>query len=128
MIADLLGVQYKKNGHLPDGLDCYSLVQEICKRRGFHLPDYYSPIDVSLVHVLINGEMDKYVEQVINPEPYCFVTFSLKGPYVSHIGVVDEDTRFFVHILEHRNVTKERLDHRFWQQKIRGFYKWKPNR
>ncbi len=128
MLTDLLGVQYKKNGHLPDGLDCYTLVQEVCRRKGWVLPDYYSPTDVSLVHVLILGEMHKYVEKIETPEPYSFVTFMLRGPYVSHIGIVCEDTRYFVHILEHRNVAMERLDHRFWKQKMKGIYKWKFNR
>ena len=123
-MEDLLGIVYKKNGRLPDGLDCYSLVQEVCRRRGISLPEYDSPTEDSLIHMMITGEMYKYVEEINQPEPYCFVTFALHGPYVTHIGIVLDDTRYFLHILEHRNVAKERLDNRYWKQKIIGLYKW----
>jgi cell wall-associated NlpC family hydrolase len=125
MIDDLLGVPYKKNGKLPEGLDCYTLVQEICRRQGFKLPEFASPEEDNLIDLIISEQLENYVEKIEEPEPYCFVLFTPASRFVTHIGIVDADTRYFIHITKKKSVVKERLDHRYWVQKIKGLYRWK---
>lgn len=124
LYSDLIGTNYAKNGRLPEGLDCYTLVQEIYKRRGIDLPSFDSPEEDNLINMIYTGEVDKYSVKLNEPEPFCMVSFSIMFPGVNHVGVVLEDCKRFIHILKHRNVAIERLDHRFWAQKIRGFQKW----
>ena len=39
-IDDLIGVKYKNNGRtIKEGMDCYGLAIEVCKRFGYELPD-----------------------------------------------------------------------------------------
>jgi len=122
VLDDLIGVPYEKHGRTVKGLDCYGLVQVIYDRLGQELPnfpdDYMELIDI---HTTINKNKSKFIE-LEKPEPFCIVTFSIIPPYVTHLGVVLEDCKRFIHIMEKRNVTIEKLDK--WQKRIRGFYKW----
>lgn len=122
MLDDLIGVPYEKHGRTVKGLDCYGLVQVIYDRLGQELPnfpdDYMELIDI---HTTINKNKSKFIE-LEKPEPFCIVTFSIIPPYVTHLGVVLEDCKRFIHIMEKRNVTIEKLDK--WQKRLRGFYKW----
>jgi len=122
VLDDLIGVPYEKHGRTVKGLDCYGLVQVIYDRLGQELPnfpdDYMELIDI---HTTINKNKSKFIE-LEKPEPFCIVTFSIIPPYVTHLGVVLEDCKRFIHIMEKRNVTIEKLDK--WQKRLRGFYKW----
>lgn len=43
-IDDLIGVRYKDNGRdIKNGLDCFGLAIEVCKRFGHELPDLSKP-------------------------------------------------------------------------------------
>jgi cell wall-associated NlpC family hydrolase len=122
VLDDLIGVPYEKHGRTVKGLDCYGLVQVIYDRLGQELPnfpdDYMELVDI---HTTINKNKSKFIE-LEKPEPFCIVTFSIIPPYVTHLGVVLEDCKRFIHIMEKRNVTIEKLDK--WQKRLRGFYKW----
>jgi cell wall-associated NlpC family hydrolase len=125
-VQDLLGIRYVKNGKLPDGLDCYSLVQEVFRREGIDLPEYDSPEESSLIHLLLTGDILKYAIPLEEPEPLCVVRFCIVQPYIRHVGVVLDNCTTFIHIREKANVAIERLDHRFWAPRIRGYFKWNP--
>jgi probable lipoprotein NlpC len=114
-----LGIPYKKNGRDLSGLDCYGLMMILDEK----LPEYKTPDDNHLIYKLIQENMDLF-EELENPEPLCYVLFQT-GPMLLHIGKVLEDCQRFIHIIQRRNVSLERLDHFFWKQKIIGFYKWK---
>lgn len=58
------------------------------------------------------------------PEPWCVVTFAIHPRFVSHVGVVLDDCRRFIHIMEKTSVTAERLDALEWAPRIKGFYRW----
>ena len=123
MIQDLLGIPYEKHGRTVKGLDCYGLVHLIYKRLGEELPEFAGDyVELTNIHKAIDDNKSKFIE-LEKPEPYCIVTFSIYPPYVTHIGVVLSDCQKFIHIMEKRNVTIDRLDK--WQKRIRGFYKWK---
>ncbi len=88
-------------------------------------PPYPTPADVSPEGIakIVKKEMQKYV-WLEEPEPYCFVVFAIRPPYVSHIGVVLEDCKSFLHIMRKRRVAREPLDHIIWKKKRIGFYRW----
>ncbi len=122
MIQDLIGIPYEKHGRTTKGLDCYGLVHLVYGRLGKELPNFPEDYTELLnIHNAIEENKSKFIE-LEKPEPYCIVTFSIYPPYVTHIGVVLDDCKRFIHIMEKRNVTIEKLDK--WQKRIRGFYKW----
>ena len=122
MIQDLIGIPYEKHGRTTKGLDCYGLVHLVYGRLGKELPNFPKDYTELLnIHNAIEENKSKFIE-LEKPEPYCIVTFSIYPPYVTHIGVVLDDCKRFIHIMEKRNVTIEKLDK--WQKRIRGFYKW----
>ena len=122
MIQDLIGIPYEKHGRTTNGLDCHGLVHLVYGRLGKELPNFPEDYTELLnIHNAIEENKSKFIE-LEKPEPYCIVTFSIYPPYVTHIGVVLDDCKRFIHIMEKRNVTIEKLDK--WQKRIRGFYKW----
>ena len=122
MIQDLIGIPYEKHGRTTKGLDCYGLVHLVYGRLGKELPNFPEDYTELLnIHNAIEENKSKFIE-LEKPEPYCIVTFSIYPPYVTHIGVVLDDCKRFIHIMEKRNVTIEQLDK--WNKRIRGFYKW----
>ena len=122
MIQELIGIPYEKHGRTTKGLDCYGLVHLVYGRLGKELPNFPEDYTELLnIHNAIEENKSKFIE-LEKPEPYCIVTFSIYPPYVTHIGVVLDDCKRFIHIMEKRNVTIEKLDK--WQKRIRGFYKW----
>jgi len=56
------------------------------------------------------------------PEPGCLVTFMLRPPYTTHVGVVLLDRYRFIHITRQTRVAIERLDIDPWAGKISGFW------
>jgi cell wall-associated NlpC family hydrolase len=122
MIQDLIGIPYEKHGRTIKGLDCYGLVHLIYERLGKELPNFPEDYtELLTIHNAVEKNKDKFIK-LDKPEPFCIVTFSIYPPYVTHIGVVLEDCIRFIHIMEKRNVTIDKLDK--WQKRIRGFYKW----
>ena len=119
------GIQSAVN-RTDNGYDCYGLVKEIYARLGIALPEYGydSPDNFSLIHQLIHGGKDLF-EPLEKPEPFCVVLFTIRPPYISHIGVVLENCNSFIHIMEKVCVAVEKLDHPIWSRRIRGFLKWK---
>lgn len=128
--ADLLGKQYLHNGRGPDHYDCWGLCMEIYKRLGLGLPEFLpqSP-DPACIHTIVaaavgaNGrsplQSAKFIE-ISKPEPYCLVSFMVRPPYVTHVGVVLEDVNKFIHLMRKSRVTVERLD--LWAKRVKGFY------
>lgn len=115
---DLLKETYNKGKK-----NCYWLPREIYKRLGINLPEYDEPDEASTISKMINEGKD-FAEELKEPEPFCFVLFSLRHPYINHIGVVLEDCKSFIHMLKGRNVAIEKLDHEFWKKHFKGYYKW----
>ena len=118
---DLLGKTFAYGGRGPFEYDCYGLVMEVCKRRGIELPDFGSSPSASWIHRMIT-EGKKLFLELKAPAPGCLVTFALRPPFTTHIGVVLENTTQFIHILERSQVTIERLDSPTWKKKITGYY------
>ncbi len=124
----LIGTPYLKGGtDIKTGLNCYGLCKVIYHDRGVEIPYYDHPDDKSLIHqMIISGK--ELCEELIKPEPFCFVVFSLRRPTtVDHLGVVLERTDYFIHILKNKGCCIQRLSDPFYKQRIQGFFKWKQN-
>ena len=120
--TDLLGKEFEYGGRGPDKYDCYGLCMEIYKRLGKPLPEFHSESEPSLIHeIVMQGK--KLFKEIPEPEPYCLAVFTLKPPYVSHIGVV-LNPPYFIHILRKAKVCVERLDSYIWAKRVKGFYRW----
>jgi len=120
---DLLGKPFEIGGH-GESYDCYTLSREVCRRAGIELPNKKSIEDLQARSEAINASKKEDYIKLEKPEPFCIVTFSLRPPFVNHMGVVLEDGKTFIHILEKRSVAVEKLRHKFWQSKIEGFYRY----
>jgi hypothetical protein len=131
---DLLGAKFTHGGNsIAEGFDCWSLVREVYRRLGRELLEYKHLCEQIIkddkfqyehVDTLINDRKYLFV-RLDRPEPFCIVTFIMLPPFVTHIGVVLEDKRSFIHILKQSSVSVERLDSLLWEKKIDGFWKFK---
>jgi cell wall-associated NlpC family hydrolase len=131
---DLLGAKFCHGGNsIAEGFDCWSLAREVYRRLGRDLLEYKhlaeqvmadEKFQYDKVDALIRVGAQNF-EPLQKPEAYCIVTFILRPPYVTHIGVVLEDKRSFIHILKQSSVAVERLDSLLWATKIDGFWKFK---
>lgn len=125
---DLLGKPFKKGGNGKDGYDCYTLSREVCKRAGIELPIKETQILAAIDNIatrsdaINTGKEEDYIK-LEKPEPFCVVTFSLRPPFVNHMGVM-LDKHYFIHIMEKRSVVVERIDHKFWKSRVEGFYRY----
>lgn len=120
-ITDLLGKEFKYGGRGPEAYDCYGLCIEVYRRRGKALPDFGSSPSASWQHRMIDEGKKLFIE-LKHPAPFCLVTFMLRPPYTTHIGVVLEDCCRFIHIQQKLQVVIERLDGQLWKNRITGYY------
>lgn len=124
---DLLSVPWKSGGRSLEGLDCYGLVKEIYARLGMALPEIDETPAMGAANEIDRLWKDGHVdigEKIDRPEPYCVVVFSIRAPWVSHMGVVLPEGRF-IHVLHGRTVQVDRLNHLYWKSRIAGYYRWK---
>ena len=121
----LLNKLYDTNGYGPDKFSCWGLCKELLKDK-YDLPKFEVEDDeVSILKEVIANNIDSVVEEIKEPEEGCLVTFWIRPPYTSHIGIVtkEDDGWYFIHVLKQSGVTKERLYHPLWKKRITGFYR-----
>jgi cell wall-associated NlpC family hydrolase len=121
---DLIGIPFKCGGRDTIHIDCYGLAMLIYDRLGIKLPEFGASEDFSIINQLIK-DGENYFEKLEEPEPFCLVVFTIREPFVSHIGIVLEDCNKFIHVMAKRATVIERLDDLSWHHRIKGFYKWK---
>ncbi len=122
-LADFVGKDFAWGGRGPDTYDCYGLVKAVQAARGIELPEYASVSDKALIHQLVMAERELFVP-LERPEPWCVVALAIHPRFVSHVGVVIDDSRRFIHVMAKTRVSIERLDAPEWAKRIRGFYRW----
>ena len=97
-VTDLLGVPYEKNGRTLDGLDCYGLVLEVCKRFGYKLPDFeYDNTSYSSFITARNSIKPSDYGLEISDSPYKqgdLILFKVKCQFDNHCGVYLGDDQF----------------------------------
>lgn len=123
-VDDLIGRPYDLQGR-NGGMNCWQLCQEVSRRAGIALPDINAPEKdgTEVIGAAMEKEKSRFVE-LEKPEPFCIVAFCIRRPFVSHVGMVLENGREFIHALQKRNVARERLDHPYWKTRIAGFYRY----
>lgn len=129
---DLLMAKFKyKGSSVEEGFDCWNLCREVYRRIGKELPSFeYLVEDIAkdgFNYKNVNEIMmdkSKHFKKIEHPEPFCLVSFWIRPPYTTHVGVVLDDCQRFIHILEKGNVMVERLDSLTWKHRITGFWKY----
>src|SRR3972149_11977133 len=100
MFDDLLLVKFVKGGRdITIGLDCYGLCKEVYHRIGIDLPEYDSPEACEMIDEFVQGEKSKF-EKLDHAQPYALVLLMIRPPYESHMGVMLNDRKRFIHMLE----------------------------
>ena len=121
---DLIGKPFEYDGRGPGTFDCYGLCVEMYKRLGKELVEYQASGDFKENSNSFNFGKKDFV-QLEKPEPFCLVLLMICKPFVSHIGVVLEDCKRFIHICQKRFVCIEPLNDGRWKDRIDGFWKYK---
>ncbi len=122
--TDLLGKRFEYGGRGPDAFDCYGLAVELYRRAGLALPDYASSADNEFQ---ANGFADgahRYFDRVVMPQELDIILFQILPRFVTHCGVYVGHGRF-VHITSKISVACEALSSPIWQDKQRGFYRFR---
>lgn len=90
---DLLCVPFKKGGRSKDGLDCYGLCIELCRRCGKTLPDFATFCTISPKNdTQKRKEFNHYVKEIPQAKKYALVEY-LNDDGEIHIGfLLDEKT------------------------------------
>lgn len=123
-IKKWLGVQYKHNGRSTDGIDCLGLVALFLRENGINIPDrdgrtikknWYESNPRRYVEGLSN--YGKKIDSIDDLQPLDIICFRIDGEHITHSGVVIEGNKF-IHILDERKVSVDRLNHRFWRKKF----------
>lgn len=123
MYSDLIGKKFEYDGRGPDTFDCYGLCVEIYKRLGKQLVEYQASNDFKENAARFDFGKKDFI-RIDKPEPFCLVLLTVFKPYVSHIGVVLEDCRHFIHIFRKCNVCIESLSSERWKNRIDGYWKY----
>ena len=122
-ISKYIGKPYEKGGRGPNTFDCYGLASTLYEKfNGIALPELFTPDNAEMCWQVFVEQKTTLYKRLQGPRPFCIVTFKLRPPYITHLGIVLEDRIRFIHILKKRNVTIERLDMMPWDKKIEGYY------
>jgi hypothetical protein len=122
-LSNLFMASFEMGGTGPNSYDCFTLSKEVLRRAGIDLPSWESIQDIAARDFIIN-ERKQFFTRLETPKPFCLVSFKLHGPLVTHIGVVLEDCKTFIHIMKKQGVSICRLDDIIWSKKIDGFYQY----
>jgi cell wall-associated NlpC family hydrolase len=123
---ELIGIPFVDEGRNPaTGLDCWGLVMAAMRKHGKKVPDF----KISCYDPRVPGVFQLAVidwEKAEGPEEGAVVAMANdpeRPGVVQHFGVCIGEGRF-IHAMEKIKSCAPRLDHPFWKNKVRGFYKW----
>ena len=120
-VDDIIGKAY-----VADKFNCYSLVVEMYRRHDIIIPNYnclaYSNLAAKNVYEAIEEARRVWVE-IDKPASPCVVLLKNDVEFCNHMGfVLDELT--FIHCMKETGVVIGRLNDRYWNRKIKGYYKY----
>ena len=114
---DLLGKPFLDGGRGPDAYDCVGLLLEVERRLGRPIPSWGS-------HARLLAAAKQQWEPTTDPQPGDgILLYSDDPPW--HLGVV-AGGGYMIHSHPSCGVVRERYNAFPWQNRIEGFYKWKP--
>jgi cell wall-associated NlpC family hydrolase len=130
--TDLLGAEFEYGARGPDKFDCGGLCLEIYRRLGKKLLAASTPGtgdcsdgDLRIRQEVLLDSFAKNFEKIEKTEPYCLASFIIRYPFVTHVGVVLDDCRRFIHILDAGKVVVSRLDDKIWNRRLHSFWRLK---
>ncbi len=122
--TNLIGKGWKQHGKGPEFYDCYHLVKEIQRRRGFFLPEIDTPESIEMRLQMFKKLCSKFAESIDKPEPFCVVVFDGGRFTRLHIGVVLEDCRSFIHSAAYiKRIRIDKLDSVLWKKRVFGYFR-----
>jgi len=122
--SDLIGKPFRIGAKGPDFYDCYHLVKEVQRRRGYDLPAINTPKSIEMRMALFNKHKDEFLELLNKPEAFSIVIFDAGMLGRLHMGVVLEDRKRFIHAFSSGKSTRiSYLSKWPWKKRIFGFYK-----
>jgi cell wall-associated NlpC family hydrolase len=128
-LADLIGIPFVADGRDKNtGLDCYGLCQSVANIYGQKIPDFGSVFNdaISRHMTIIDQAANGKWTRLSDPEPGCLVVMAIDGesPDVcQHVGMYIGEGRI-MHTLAKTGVHIIRTDHKFYKNKIKGYYRW----
>lgn len=122
-----IGVPFVDKGRDPEtGLDCWGLIVAVLNDMGITIPDYnISCFDSTKIGDTARSDMEKYLVQA-NPEQGAIVLMSTDPDApksINHFGVCLDKWQF-IHTSSRTGVLITKRNDRFWQYRIRGYYRW----
>jgi len=119
----MIGKEWQRGACGPDKYDCYGLCMAVCRRAGIELPFHAAIENVAERAAAITLGVGDYCKEIDRPKPYCLVVLRIKG-YASHVGVVLDDCKRFIHVMRKRRVCVECLNSKTWENKVVGYYEY----
>ena len=124
---DLVGIPFVDGGRDPaTGLDCWGIVMSAMLKLGKEVPDFkiscWSVQDIAGAFAIAVRDFEK----AEGPEEGTIVAMAQDPEYpdtVQHFGICIGAGRF-LHAMQKIRSCAPRLDHPFWKNKIRGYYRW----
>lgn len=124
---DLVGIRFVDGGRDPStGLDCWGIVMAAMRKLGKEVPDFkvscWAVRDIAGAYLIAMRDWEK----AEGPEEGIVVAMAADPEYpdtVQHFGVCIGDGRF-LHAMEKIRSCAPRLDHPFWRNRTRGFFRW----
>lgn len=132
-LADLIGIPFVDGGRNKEtGLDCYGVCQAAARRFGQELPDFTTACyDATIIHMtVLDQALTGNWTRLTEPEPGCLVVMAI-DPQVpdicQHIGIHIGGGEI-LHTIKKIGSHIIKTDHKFYKNKIKGYYRWNGNR
>lgn len=128
--SDLIGVPFVDGGRDPaTGLDCWGLFMAVMGRFGREVKDFRISCFQSVpVYMAAVDEIQARWVPVTVPSAGDAVTMAIDDDnfpgMIQHFGVMLDDV-WFAHCLEKTGSIKTKIDHPFFKNKIKGFFRLK---
>jgi cell wall-associated NlpC family hydrolase len=128
-LTELFQAKFVNGGRdVNTGLDCQGLFLKVMSLHGHNVKDtdvasYATEVVASTIAEELQSGKWKKIDK---PEVGCAVVIALDSfapEKAQHLGVYIGEGQF-VHMLEKRGVVVNRINDRFFQQKIRGYWAW----
>jgi cell wall-associated NlpC family hydrolase len=126
--SHLVGIPFLDGGRDPaSGLDCWGLFMAANKVFGIDVPDFHLGCQNTVqIYLASIGDIRSCWSPVTTPHVGDAVVMALDPDYpecIQHFGVMIE-TRRFLHTLEKTGAIVSGIDHPFFKNRIKGYYRF----
>lgn len=126
-VDDLVGVPFVNRGRdVSKGLDCWGLLREAMARFGKHIPDVSVSAYATREIARMYQQVCRGFVQVQEPEPGDVVAMAIDPEafdVIQHAGVFVGGGKM-LHTIEKTGSIMVRVDHPYWKNRVKGFYRW----